>query len=424
MGLVIGKGERFKLKELLACGEEKFIFNKEYQRSAMWSEEKKQYLLDSIIKNYSIGSLMLKVNGDKFEVLDGQQRLRTIFEFVKPKPGKKPLITSSSTEEFPEKSYEELQKDPRLSAGFDAFEIIYDKVFGGTDQEVASVFLRLQEGMALNVPEKLNAMLGKMRDFVYELSRQPIFKNGVKIGEYRFTHRHIAAQITLLELGTKIDEQKTEFPDLRFGQLKEMYKKYRLDIPAALKSRLLGTTNFLYQSLGNDAIVVRKKSDLPLIYSIASHLRRKYVADGNSFKEFITEFFTNVANIKVKEIKVAKGPFEQYAELRRKGLTLETFTNRFNLLLGLYLTKYPNILLKDPKRSFDVGQKLAIYYFKDKGICQYCPGKKEVEWNDASFHHLKFRSKGGPTTVENGQLMHKKCHEELHKNQGKDLDIF
>jgi 5-methylcytosine-specific restriction endonuclease McrA len=45
-----------------------------------------------------------------------------------------------------------------------------------------------------------------------------------------------------------------------------------------------------------------------------------------------------------------------------------------------------------------------------------------VKWEDAVFHHKIFYSKGGKTTVENCQLMHKKCHGEFHKKHGNDFN--
>jgi uncharacterized protein with ParB-like and HNH nuclease domain len=82
MSLHIQKGKSFNLKQLRIWGREKFDFNKEFQRSKAWSKERQQRLLDSVIKNLSIGALILRKTGDKFEILDGQQRLQTIFDFI------------------------------------------------------------------------------------------------------------------------------------------------------------------------------------------------------------------------------------------------------------------------------------------------------------------------------------------------------
>ena len=59
-----------------------------YQRGYIWSAEFKDKLLYSIIKGYPIGNISLRVRADRNEkgamqeVVDGQQRLTTIFKFV------------------------------------------------------------------------------------------------------------------------------------------------------------------------------------------------------------------------------------------------------------------------------------------------------------------------------------------------------
>jgi len=382
----------------------------------MWSPSKKQLLLDSIIKRLPIGTFILKkTENHRFEVLDGQQRINAIFDFMEGK-----LVTSNTTKGFKEKNYDDLLHNPKLCAEFDAFEIFYDEIEGGEDQEIAEIFLRLQEGVPLNSAEKLNATLGKMRNFVFELSRHPLFKQ-IKISEFRFAHRLIAAQITLLEHASVFDHTPyPEFPNVRFPELKGMYKMYELGLPPRLHKQIYGTLDLISKTLGSDARVIRKKSDLPLIYLLTSYLRKKYVLDFRLLKEFIVKFFTQLALVRLKEGETAKNQHERYVELRKKGLTHETFSERFRIILGLFLEEAPSIQLKDAKRSFDVGQKLAIYYNKNKRECQYC--HKEVDWTDADFHHIIFHSKGGPTTVENGQLMHLVCHREFHKKEGLDKE--
>ena len=415
MSLVVKKGRSFNLKQMKQWGRQHFHINEEYQRSKMWSKEKKQLLLDSIIKKFPIGTFILKKRDDgSFEVLDGQQRIDAIFCFIEGE-----IITPSITKGFQEKSYKDLLADSRRSAAFDDFEIYYDEVEGDDDQEIAQIFLRLQEGVPLNSAEKLNATIGKMRNFVYEMSRHPLFERGIKISKFRFAHRLIAAQITLLELESDFDHAPyPEFPNLRFPDLQKMYTDYETNLPAKLHRRIYGTLDTMFNALSTDARVISKKSDLPLIYLLTSYLRKKYILDYTLLREFIIDFFTTIAQVKLREGDVAKNQYEKYVELRKKGLTRDTFSERFRIMLGLFLNQAPAIKLKDPKKSFDVGQRLAIYYHKNNRKCQYC--LKEVNWDEASFHHIVFHSKGGPTTVENGQLMHIVCHRQFHEKEGID----
>ncbi len=382
----------------------------------IWPMYKQHKLIDSILKNLSIGLLFLKEIGDKYEVLDGQQRLKTIRRFIKNEFKTSPDFTK----EFPNKSFKDLQNDTGRYSRFNAFEVYYTLVVKGKESEISDIFLRLQEGTPLNTPEKLNAILGKMRDFVVNISRHQLFHN-IPIRNHRFSHRHIAAQVALLELNTNFQTQS--FPDLRFKDLSEVYEKYRLKLAPSLHRRIHGTLNFLYSSLAKDAKVIRKKSDLPLVYILASYLRKKYVVGTRpfslEFRNFIVNFFTEVEQAPIYTEK--ENIYSRYKELRTGGLSAATFRERFEILLGTFLAEVPDIYLKDEKRGFDFGQKLAIYYQKDEGICQFC--KKEVEWEDASFHHAEFHSRGGRTTVENGQLMHKRCHDKFHNKKGPDTDI-
>jgi hypothetical protein len=421
MPLCIQKGQYLTLRRIRTLDRKGFDWNREYQRSKAWNLEKQQKLIESILKNLSIGTLILKKRSNVFEVLDGQQRLETIFSFIEGK-----FSTPADFELFPEKKYSDLEGDPDLSAIFDAFQVYYDEIHGGTDEQLADIFLRLQEGEPLRPPEKLNAMLGKMRNFVFDISKTPIFKKGVKIDELRFAHRYLAAQIVILELESNFDHEPfPEFADPRFTELKKMYIEYKSkNVPRKVRGEVYSTLNLLYTTLQQDARVIRKKSDLLIVYFVASYLHKKYVVKPKSLKKFIIDFFTEVAQVRMEEGQLPKNDFERYAALRRKGLTSETLTARFNIMLGLFLSDSPKMRLKDPKRLFDVGQKLAIYYHKNKGKCQYQPCRKEVKWEDASFHHAKFHRRGGPTTVQNGQLMHQNCHKTFHDEQGQDDDIF
>ena len=412
MPITVKQSQWFNLEMMKSWGRKHFQINEEYQRSKMWSEEKKQRLLDSIIKGLPIGIFILKKKDDSFEVLDGQQRIDAIFEFIEGE-----FITAPYTKGFQEKNYNDLLANLKLNPEFNSYKIYYDEIEGGEDQEIAEIFLRLQEGVPLNSAEKLNAYVGKMRKFVFDLSRHLLFDKGVKISKFRFTHRLIAAQITLLEHESDFNHTPyPEFPDLRFPDLRDMYKKYELAFPKGLHKRIYGTLDTIHNVLGKDARVIRKKSDLPLVYLLTSYLRKKYVFDYKLLKKFLTGFFTKVAQVKLKEGETTQNQYEKYVELRKKGLTHDTFSERFRIMLGLFLNESPTIQLKDAKRDFDVGQKLAIYYNKNNRICQKC--SEEVDWDDADFHHIVFHSNGGPTTVENGQLMHIACHKQFHKEKG------
>jgi hypothetical protein len=84
-------------------------------------------------------------------------------------------------------------------------------------------------------------------------------------------------------------------------------------------------------------------------------------------------------------------------------------------MLRKLLERFPSLSLKDNQREFTNVQKLTIFR-RDKGLCQLklkCHGIK-LTWDNWHCDHNKPWSKGGKTTVENGQASCPECN--LSKN--------
>jgi len=68
---------------------EKYNFDPEYQRKSVWTDEKKSFLINSIIKNFPIPPVFLhqKIDNETgkttYDVIDGKQRLTAIIAFLK-----------------------------------------------------------------------------------------------------------------------------------------------------------------------------------------------------------------------------------------------------------------------------------------------------------------------------------------------------
>ena len=91
---------------------------------------------------------------------------------------------------------------------------------------------------------------------------------------------------------------------------------------------------------------------------------------------------------------------------------IESLEYRNKVLARDFFSTFDKILPLDETRDFSNEQKLAIFR-RDKGICQLkikCSGRK-LGWDDDWHidHKLAF-SKGGKTTVANGQLACAECN--------------
>ena len=176
------------------------------------------------------------------------------------------------------------------------------------------------------------------------------------------------------------------------------------------------TLNFLNKTLDLDAKVVRQKSDFIPIYLLASYLLRRYAvsAKETDFHDFVLKFLTITSNIDLESSKVSDEdrPYFDYRLARSKSTeSRRSIESGFRVILTQFLKENPNTPLKDQQRTFDYGQKLAVYT-RVGGRCEKHEGK--VNFDEAEFHHVKYYSNGGPTTVENARLLCKKCHDEVH----------
>ena len=60
----------------------KLIVNRRYQRKLVWTIEEKRSFIDSIIKEFPIPLILLAEKEEKYEIIDGMQRLDAITSFI------------------------------------------------------------------------------------------------------------------------------------------------------------------------------------------------------------------------------------------------------------------------------------------------------------------------------------------------------
>src|SRR5215510_10457693 len=118
----------------------------DWQRQEVWSRSKKQNLIDSILRGWKLPKFyFLKVSDDpeSYEVVDGQQRLVTIFEFF----DNQLKLSDETAKEFGGNYYKDLSDE--AVDGFDDYEIEFDEIEDASEEEVKEFFQRLQEGLPL-----------------------------------------------------------------------------------------------------------------------------------------------------------------------------------------------------------------------------------------------------------------------------------
>lgn len=381
--------------------------NPDYQRPAVWTRAQKQLLIDSMIREYDVPKFYLHKTGTKtFDVVDGQQRLRTIWEYFH---GDFALAKDAEPVdgiEIKGQKYSELDDD--IKDKIDSYNLDFVVLDGITEDEIREMFLRLQNGTSLKAQEKRNAMPGKMGDFVRATAKQDFFTK-VHFTNSRFTHDLIAAQMILLSLTKGICNIKDK-------DLNTMYETYRdFDAASAEAKNVTKILDYLNTMFPSKAPELKRYSVISLFILIMDMMPTYDIRNRElDIAKWFIEFEAARATDELKAPEDQDPKLVIYHErVSNSSDTLDSLTYRHNFLKESLLSNVMNLPQKDPKRNFDEAQRQVIFR-RDKGICKCCG--KECEWNDWEADHIVPWSKGGETKVENGQVLCPSCNSKKKDN--------
>lgn len=382
--------------------------NPDYQRPAVWSTSQKQLLMDTILRGYDIPKLYLRQiskQPQKFEVVDGQQRLRAIWSFINNE-----FRLSKESEPINETPisncyYNELPIDIR--SNFDVYPLDVIVISDSDEDEVREMFLRLQNGTTLKAQEKRNAMPGDMRNYIKELTKHSIFTNSVQFSNRRFIHDQVAAQITLIELaGGPVNVKDRD--------LNKMYEEYKVFDASGLKAKKIKKVlDYLLLMFPTKTPELERFSFISL-YMLVSYLLEKFVIVNRHqelFNWFIEFEQYRRDNESLSEDQADSEIIAYHEKISHSTDAIDSLQWRHEYLSKKLFESISNIEQKDDQRMFSHEQRMAIYR-RDNGICQlkiHCSGIK-CDWDNWQADHIVAWSKGGKTTVENGQVACPACN--------------
>lgn len=147
------------------------VLQPRFQRREVWSLKARSFLIDSIIRGHPIPPIYLRQTIDTHsqktarEVVDGQQRVKTILDFINNGFAVLPI----HNKRYGGQKFSELPNDVKMN--FLEYDLSVDILIGATDADVLEVFARLNSyTIVLNDQEKLNAKWsGKFKQTVYKL---------------------------------------------------------------------------------------------------------------------------------------------------------------------------------------------------------------------------------------------------------------
>lgn len=326
----------------------------EWQRQKVWSQKKKQSLLDSILRQWKVPKFyFLKLSGspESYEVVDGQQRLVTILEFFE---NELPLADASA-KEFGGRFYRDLPDE--ISDAFDDYEIEFDEIEDATDEEeeVREFFQRLQEGLPLTSSEKLNSIHSNLRDFVMGLTSHPLFSR-IVASNRRYGHFDIVAKVVAIEIdGIEVG--------LRYDDLKAVFESQKaFSDQSNVGKRLKSALDFVDKGFGDNASLLRNRTVVQSLLTLVCRLVQSTKAQDQEKR--VANFFVHFLKELNKQVEMGQRATDtDYLEFQRtvNANIKEGAHVRHEILLRKLLAFEPTFIeILDPAAIAESGIQAAV----------------------------------------------------------------
>ena len=224
------------------------MVNRDYQRSdKVWPPVAKSFLIETILLDFPIPKLFLFQKTDLRsrktykEIVDGQQRSRTILDFFEDKIR---LSQSCEIEEAAGKRYSEL--DEEFQQTFLDYSLSVDLFVSATTDDVREIFRRINAyTVPLNPEEKRHAIYqGAFKWFLHELSTK-YDRNLIDIGV--FTEKPLIRMADFKLFAELIHAFLYGITKTSAKNLDNLYKSYDSDFPKRreLEKRISNTIDFI-----------------------------------------------------------------------------------------------------------------------------------------------------------------------------------
>jgi 5-methylcytosine-specific restriction endonuclease McrA len=413
------------------------VVNSEYQRGVVWTPAQKRKLVDSVLRGYPLPLIYLhlirqeagKLVAERYEIIDGQQRINALSDFYE---GAYKLFDPIADEEearFPDfiqkqpcpwgrKSFPELNED--LKKCFLETSLPIVQIQTHDPSEARDLFVRLQAGMPLNSQEKRDAWPGQFTDYILRLGGKPdisrypghdfftVLMRAQKAKD-RGKFRQLAAQIAVLFFNRR-EHGNALFCDINAAALDDFYYEHLgFDAASVNAKRLTEILDKLTELLGDQKRSKILGHEAIHLVLLVDSLLDDYT---KSWESRFTEAFDTFRRIfaEAKRTRYDARPSDywlQYGVYTRVNSDRAEVIQRRHEFFSEKMREVLQPKLKDEQRNFGMLERELIYY-RDGKRCGVC--ERDVIWDDGEIHHIEQHSQGGPTVLENGALVHVHCH--------------
>ena len=248
------------------------VLNPDFQRREIWPSQAKSYLIDTILRGrpmpkfYFRSVTDLKTRRTYREVVDGQQRIRTIQEFQQGE-----FRLGSRAGDFAGKTYDTL--DEATKTDFLTYLLAVETLFNATDDDVLDVFSRLNSfGLSLNEQEKRHGkhINGAIRWAVIDAAKRwAVLWEDLHVVSVRNRVRMADDELMAQFFGVVLDG----VTDGGQPAINRLYERYDGEIPPAAAASVDQVTQYLIDNLkGIFETPLARGPHLLLLFAAVAHM--------------------------------------------------------------------------------------------------------------------------------------------------------
>ena len=389
-----------------------------FQRYYVWDDKKASLLIESILLEVPLPIFYLAEEGKgKYTVVDGQQRLVSLFRFLNPlKIGDQSvdelrLKKLEVLSEYNNFSFKNLPKEIQKKYKSATLRVI--EIRGESHPDVKfEIFERLNTGaVKLNDQELRNCVYrGRYNIFIKELAEDKdfLFLLGLKEPHPRMVDRELVLRFLTFLHNTHLNyrapmkqflnKEIQKFRDLSPEEEKMLRKEFKKSIELsktvfgefAFKRFICGSSARKPQGQWEKRKVNRALFDL-ILYGFSRYEKHQIIPKADIIREELLWLMTK------KE------------EFVNSILFTTDKKDKVNLRFSLWLQSLEEIvgLPKTEKRNFDLQFKEELW--KNNPTCSIC-GQRIHVLDDAEIDHIEHYWRGGETIPSNARLTHRYCN--------------
>jgi len=408
-----------------------------FQRQSVWRRKQREHLIDSVFHGYPIPAIFLYKHIDEstgamvFEVVDGKQRLETLFMYMGVMRGRFPASLQLPNADQPQSVGWSALRKWKQQSRIEEYPLQVIQVEADLS-DIIELFVRINStGNALTRQEIRNARFyrtpflktAKRLATRYESYLQGIGTIGAQQAR-RMKHIELLSELLYSAHIQGIANKKRV---LDSAMRNDGLKGVQLQKAEKATTAGLNRLRRMFPDLSR-AVRFHKISDFySLAIAIQELERRGFVLDNKKRNRLAWNLLVTLSvgvdklalrsrKLDFKALSPREELFRQYLQAVREASDTEANRRkRHDILCGLI---EPILERKDAKRTFSPEQRRILWNTSEERVCKECGC--QLTWADFQADHIKSFSQGGKTDLENAAIL---CAEHNKKKGKKSLAV-